>query len=49
MLPPTASTVSSSNSRRSRTRFSKEPPYSSVRRLRRRERKSIGMAMSWPQ
>ena len=34
---PTASFVSSTISRSSRTRFSSEPPYSSVRRLVRRE------------
>ena len=46
-VSPTASRVSSSTSRSSRTRFSSEPPYSSLRWLRRRCRKCIGSDRSW--
>ena len=45
---PTASLVSSSSSRTRRIRFSSDPPYSSVRWLRRRWRKCISRVESWP-
>ena len=45
---PTASRVSSSSSRVRRTRFSRDPPYSSVRWLYRRLMKCIGNARSCP-
>ena len=47
-VSPTASFASSMISRSSRARFSRLPPYSSRRLLRRRCRKCIGKERSWP-
>jgi len=45
---PTASRVSSMSSRSRRTRFSSDPPYSSWRSLKRRERSCIGSVSMCP-
>ena len=46
--PATSSRTSSSTSRSSRVRFSMPPPYSSMRRLMRGERKSVKTVRLWP-